>query len=267
MRLVTSSSITWSQWCSLSQQRLPAIVARAAGLYRVRSTSMDELLYIGQSNNLRRRILELRGAIQDSEMPWNDPHVAAARFWALLQNANHEFEISVARTTPDVIARKSLESLAISLYRAESGRSPEFNFGRMPDGWFPSSRRGKGIRGGFDPDITYSAHQDSIFSDQSDPTSADWLGLAWQPLDQLESSTAISGVYRALAPDRQSVVYIGESKDLRSRISTHSSNFESTWEYVVLDDSDHAQRLEIENDLIASHVAAVGAPPTRQFQN
>ena len=129
MRLVTSSSITWSQWCSLSQQRLPAIVARAAGLYRVRSTSMDELLYIGQSNNLRRRILELRGAIQDSEMPWNDPHVAAARFWALLQNADHDFEISVARTTADVIARKSLESLAISLYRADLGGAQSSTLG------------------------------------------------------------------------------------------------------------------------------------------
>ena len=166
MRLVTSSSITWSQWCSLSQQRLPAIVARAAGLYRVRSTSMDELLYIGQSNNLRRRILELRGAIQDSKMPWNDPHVAAARFWALLQNARHEFEISVARTTADVIARKSLESLAISLYRAQSGRSPGSTLGECPTRWFPSSRRGK-ESGGFDPDIR-TQRQDSIFSDQSD---------------------------------------------------------------------------------------------------
>ena len=228
---------------------------------------MDELLYIGQSNNLRRRILELRGAIQDSEMPWNDPHVAAARFWALLQNARHDFEISVARTSADVIARMSLESLAISLYRAESGRSPKFNFGRMPDGWFPSSRRSKGNRGGFDPDITYSPHQDSIFSDQSDPTSADWLGLTWQPLDKLEPSTAISGVYRAFALDRQSVVYIGESKDLGSRIATHASNFEATWEYAPLDRADHAQRLEIENDLIASHVAAVGVPPARQFQS
>ena len=170
MRLLTASSITWSQWCPLSQQRLPAIVPRAAGLYRMRSTSMDELLYIGQSNNLRRRILELRGAIQDSEMPWNDPHVAAARFWALLQSTHHEFEISVARTSTDVIARKSLECLAISLSRAESGRSPKFNFGRMPDGWVPSSRRAKGIRGGFDPEITYSAHQASIFSEQGDPT-------------------------------------------------------------------------------------------------
>jgi len=85
MGSLAANSISWSQWCPLSQQRLPAIVARASGIYRVRSTSMDELLYIGQSNNLRRRILELRGAIQDSEMPWNDPHVAAARFWALLK--------------------------------------------------------------------------------------------------------------------------------------------------------------------------------------
>ena len=94
-----------------SQQRLPDRCARCCS--PLRSTSMDELLYIGQSNNLRRRILELRGAIQDSEMPWNDPHVAAARFWALLQNANHESEICCSHN-PDVIARKSLESLAIS---------------------------------------------------------------------------------------------------------------------------------------------------------
>ena len=228
---------------------------------------MEELLYIGQSNNLRRRILELRGAIQDSEMPWNDPHVAAARFWALLQSTHHEFEISVARTSTDVIARKSLECLAISLSRAESGRSPKFNFGRMPDGWVPSSRRAKGIRGGFDPEITYSAHQASIFSEQGDPTSTDWLGLAWQTVDNLDPSQAISGIYRASALDHQSVVYIGESKDLGSRIATHASNFEATWEYVVLEDADHAQRLEIENDLIASHVAVVGAPPARQFRN
>ena len=228
---------------------------------------MDELLYIGQSNNLRRRILELRGAIQDSEMPWNDPHVAAARFWALLQDDHHEFEISVAHTTADVIERKSLESLAISLHRAETGWSPKFNFGRMPDGWFPSSRRGKGLRGGFDPDIRYSAHSASIFSEQGDPTSVDWLGLLWQGADNLDPSTAISGVYRAIVPGHPSLLYLGESRDLRRRISTHASNLEAAWEYAVLGDADHSQRLEIENDLIASHVAAVGIPPLRQFHN
>ena len=169
---------------------------RAAGLYRVRSTSMDELLYIGQSNNLRRRILELRGAIQDSEMPWNDPHVAAARFWALLQNANHEFEISVARTTPDVIARKSLESLAISLYRAESGRSPKFNFGRMPDGWFPSSRRGKGIRGASTLTSRTSAPRLNLPIRVTPHQQTGSVGLAARPARILDRNF---GVYRACA--------------------------------------------------------------------
>ena len=123
----------------------------------------------------------------------------------------------------------------------------------------PSSRRAKS--GGFNPDI---ATQRIVIFGKVIRRRLAWVGGG--NLSQAYYSTTISGVYR-VAPDRQSVVYIGESKDLRSRISTHSSNFEATWEYAALDRADHAQRLEIENDLIASHIAVVGAPPTRQFQN
>ena len=77
-------------------------------------------------------------AIQDSKMPWNDPHVAAARFWALPKCPSRVRDF-VARTTADVIARKSLKA---SLSRSEpnldgaqssTGECPTDGFHRLAE--------------------------------------------------------------------------------------------------------------------------------------
>jgi len=54
------------------------VIPKEPGLYRIRSTGKDFLMYIGETRRtLHERINELRHNIKPKgPMPWNDPHTA-----------------------------------------------------------------------------------------------------------------------------------------------------------------------------------------------
>ncbi len=57
----------------------------------------------------------------------------------------------------------------------------------------------------------------------AEPLSETWLGLAWTPFTLLPvKAPNVAGVYRLVKDQR--LLYVGESRSLRSRLSTHSKD-------------------------------------------
>ena len=260
-------NLEWSEWFPITERKLPPQLANESGIYQVRRAGQGNSDYVGQTNCLRRRILSLRVSLKDEEMPWSDPHVASARFWALLQEKEDELEASVAFVADNPVIRKSYESLTIAHHRKKFGCSPTLNFGRLPRGWVASSQRSKGKRGYFDPRIVYSEHAAPRFLTESEPREIGWLGLAWEVVESGSNGGKGAGVYRAVEKDSKENLYIGESSQVFNRIRLHRNIKGAEWQWVETSDLDHSQRLEIENDLIASSISSTGHPPPYQFQN
>ena len=134
----TTNEPSWSPWYPLSGASRSQDIPRAPGLYRIRRVDIPGLDYVGQTGVLRQRMGNLNNVYGDV-MPYNAPHTAGPGFWALRQDHDCEFEVSVAEVSGGVAVRKGIECLIISEHRVEHGRSPTLSFGRMPDGWTKSS--------------------------------------------------------------------------------------------------------------------------------
>src|SRR5579864_168658 len=54
---------------------------KKGGIYRIHMEGVPVLAYVGQSQDIRRRVNELRG-VSGSVMPFTDPHIAGPCLWA-----------------------------------------------------------------------------------------------------------------------------------------------------------------------------------------
>jgi hypothetical protein len=98
-------------WCSLpSTPWVPftagkeefRVIPKELGLYRIRPTGKDFLMYIGETQRaLHERLNEFRHNIKRKDlMPWNDPHTAAPSLWAWKDVEGFSYECSVAPLGP-----------------------------------------------------------------------------------------------------------------------------------------------------------------------
>jgi hypothetical protein len=285
--------IVWTPWRPLLGGWLDRSLPSGPGLYRIRRSGRDDVDYIGQTSlRLRDRLGMLRGVF-GAEMPYRDPHTVGPALWAIRHATQCDFEASVAGIEGDTPWRKAMECVAIALYRQEHGRSPTFNFGRMPSGYRMSSgnnsrlvQAGLRFRGG-PHDDTLPSHEPGIApvgTLDGDPTASDWCGHSWSPWRSINQAVSVlglraSGLYRLRAQDAQTMLYIGEGR-VRHRLVAHyrklagpeqrqgdifrsAGAFEAS---CVLNDHwlGH-QRLELETDLIAAHVLSTGTVPPAQF--
>lgn len=282
-KLGSQPDLVWSGWVPHRAASRNRDVSPAEGVYRIRRVGQQSLDYVGQTKALRRRLGMLNGIYGDA-MPYNDPHTAGPGFWALLQDEGCDFEVSVAEVTGGVVTRKGLESLVISTHRVEHARSPTLNFGRMPDGWTKSSgnnakliARGRRVRGGHDSSAIRVPDAPPPATLKVDPRSASWLGLEWRGFTTSPPQSGAVGVYRALRQEESSLVYVGQGR-IADRIKSHLAKGlnpahrqydyfagDLVWDWVELSRTQSTQLLEIENDLIASHVLLHGHPPSAQF--
>lgn len=172
----------------------------------------------------------------------------------------------------------------MSEHRAEFGRSPTANFGRMPDGWVKSSGNnrqlagaGRLVRGHPDPRATRPADHPPVLDLGRDPTAPDWAGLPWSAWSPPLAGEATTGVYRIRRPGDERIVYVGQGL-VRARLAAHvakgrrtdhrqhavfSQSVDCSW--VALPGRSSAQLLEVECDLIASHALVTGPGPAAQF--
>jgi hypothetical protein len=285
--------LAWTEWRPLNGAWKGSLVPTTAGLYRIRRAGRDDLDYIGQTGSgtmtLRKRLAMLAGVFA-AEMPYGDPHTAAPALWAFVQGGA-VLDVSTATVEGATPWRKGLEAVAIALYRQQHGCSPSVNFGRMPPGYAMSSGNntelvatGKRFRGARTAD-THPCHALGVPSPGAldGPTQrTEWCGLRWsrwQPLqDAAEDVRRATGVYRMRGDDRESLLYVGQGV-IGARLAAHLRKCSDTTNiqggvfasarrlecsYVVNDAwVDHHQRLEVENDLIASHVLTLGSHPDR----
>ncbi len=270
----------WNQHDGASRNRdIPAL----PGVYRIRRVGQQSLDYIGQTAHLRRRMGNLNGIYGDL-MPYNAPHTAGPGFWAILQDEGCDFEVSVAEVEGGVAARKGLECLLVSEHRVEHSQSPTLNFGRMPNGWTKSSDNtarlvaaGRRHRGHRDSSAIRVPDAPPPATLQDDPRAATWLQFRWLDLADSPPPGGTVGVYRAMRPDTEGLVYIGQGR-IADRINNHLAkgndpghvqreffSGDLTWGWVSLPNVHRTQLLEVENDLIASHVLVHGHPPEAQF--
>ena len=253
-------------------------------MYRVRVTGKGELAYLGQSSNLRSRIGALK-TLYRPEIPLSDPHTAAPCLWVMRTEQAAAFELSFCGAPIEVASRKGLECVAVTEYRELAGHSPAANFGRMPDGWIKSSgnnatvtARGGPFPGYQDPSAHRSIDHVCVLDRERDPSAPAWGGLVWSGWADVGRAPAARGVYRVKLPGADDLTYIGQGH-IRDRLLAHHvkggdplhrqrSGFPAgmlaSWS--ILDGTEPQQLLELECDLIASHVLWHDRAPAVQFQ-
>lgn len=267
-------ALTWSDWVPFgdSQTHLKAL-PKVAGLYQIRRISANDLCYIGETGrNLRERLGSALTGVAQEVMPFNDPHTAAPGLWCYRQEG-YQFE---CRAAPIALARRdrrALETYLIWHHRLEFGYSPLCNLGRFHPDFTRSGSRKSNRRGGRlgDKEPRNLAGSPSIepLTATGETAGADWMGLIWTPFGPLSqcSPPGSAGLYRIMV--NGSVVYVGESERLRTRIVAHrkrdwgGATEISYWAFPG--PVPHHHRLEIENDLIAGYIHERGTPPQLQF--
>ena len=270
--------LNWTKWIKLktrSQER--KIIPLALGVYRVRPFNKNFLAYIGQTNNLKRRISMLALNSYKQEMPWNDPQPAAPNLWVWRQEQGWDYEVSVA-ATPELTRQNSegLECMLLWKYRLERGESTLCNHGRFHPDYIKSSNRSKGQRG---RKLNSSEPRNPAGGPSCPPlrplnthTSSDWMELSWTAFKKLKTAGLLPdnpGVYKLVDLANQELLYVGETNNLRSRLNQHKRKFlEAAFSYVNLSpEMFHYERLEMENDLVGYHYHMTGKSPTCQFGN
>lgn len=160
------------------------------GIYAIWGDGDPYWAYVGQSNNLLKRIQQLQGIFQAREMPFTDPHKCAPALWSWMQSRpDLHLEVAVAPLAGvSAYWRQGFETFVIAWHRWHFGCSPHWQFGRMPRGWAPSTERKRGVRGKAIPaEVVFTCHRPGIapltnlFDDHSDPLSEHWAGHHWSP--------------------------------------------------------------------------------------
>lgn len=275
--------LSWTPWQSLRESWSDRALPATPGLYRLRHAGQPQLLYIGQTGRtLRQRLVDLR-AVFGAEMPYRDPHTAGPALWAHRQLFSEELEVSVATVEGPDPYRKAVEAYVISEHREGFGRSPALNFGRMPPGYSMSSQRREGVRGQLTTREDAN-HQAGVppFGPLASALDEHWCGHVWSPwvasaeVPALLASGEV-GLYRIRSGSTGRVLYLGQGR-LRSRLGAHFAKptshiqgaifraeplLQASWT-LVPGLSGH-QLLELENDLIASHLLVTATVPAAQF--
>ncbi|MDC5757534.1 hypothetical protein OPW41_14345 [Vibrio europaeus] len=271
----------WSNWLPLAGglEVFRKIPNKKAGLYRVRTSQLDELVYIGQTGRcLRERLRALRKGAYAEVMPWNEPHTAAPNLWIWRHEEQFEYEFSFMTTSLDTPQRQGMEDYFLWRHRHERGRSTLCNYGRFHRSWTkPSNKKqgrlgGKILSGELNPAGLVSStplHPTGRSSDDS------WMGLSWSQLKPLDIShldlvPQHPIVYRIQDASTLEVIYIGETKKGRDRLKAHARK---DWcgrfvcfSYVDdLDLSESVLRHEFEVDLIGAFFEEQGRVPLFQY--
>ena len=272
--------LAWSHWASHTHSKRDfPLLTNEPGLYRVRAIGADSLMYIGQtSRSVRKRQGQLITYLRDPEqMPFNDPHTAAPNLWAWADATGMEFESSGAVFHGSKQEREGKEIYLLWQYRLEAGRSTQCNFGRFHEDYVKSKSHSTGIRG---RKLAVGERNPAGGSSlpplqaQGQPTGPDWMGLSWEePLalqpDSVRSIENTPCLYRILNRDGTDVIYIGQTKQAKTRLTAHAKRDRGERDFFSVCYQDSAilphQIKELENDLIGAYYGEAGRVPVSQI--
>lgn len=263
--------LDWTKWIPLdsplkdSQKCIP----KTAGFYRVKSPNEPVLLYLGQTGrDLRERTRSLAKGVYQSidNPPWNDPHTAAPLIWAYRHESGNSIEVSIAERGLTYSERQCFEDALLYSHRCLAGTSTLFNHGRWHSWWTRPSNRKKGV-------VTRRRKSPQVYPSlppaigDPDAMSLKWLGLNWSEyFADAKNAPKIEGIYRLTVGNV--VVYLGESKSLRNRLSSHlsSERFDGCqYSYCAMPDAQPHHLKERETDMIGAYYLAYGVPPSQQY--
>lgn len=277
--------LKWSQWLDLHAiEQLRENIDRRPGVYRVRHSDRDGLLYIGETTDLDDRVTNgLAKGINSSEEPQGGNHDATPRLWRVADVLGPGLEVSVA--TPPFAAdkrhRRGLEATLVSIARRELGQTPTVMLHRWPtadsDGSIQANHN-DGLAAGSDqflPPLEWTAWRAV--------TSGDWMGLEWTDPLPLTERSDFDGVnhciYRVWSENGhgsewdRSLRYIGTTESPVARFFNLAQQYDSDTRISVAElnnmSTDDVERQrefeEAKYDLLGAHYLATGAPPKDQF--
>ena len=275
------NTLTWSDWYPLDggTEVYRNVPTKQAGLYRIRTSQFNSLIYIGQTGRcLRERVRALRKGVYSEDMPYNDPHTAAPNLWVWRVEDQLDFEFSYLTTDIETFERQGLEDYFLWRHRQEKGCSTLCNYGRFHRLWIKPSNKKQG-RAGRKLSLGAVNPAGVLSSTPLEPcaTSADsnWMGLTWSQPAILENIYIkqvpnIPAVYRLINANSGAVVYLGESEKLANRLQAHAMK---NWRGLPLlfsfaDElnlSEPHLRHEIEVDLIGAYFEEHKCVPMFQY--
>lgn len=283
----TWGELQWTPWVPFSRPSDFRALPAGPGMYRIRALNGNTLFYLGETGrSLRERLGDLRRNTMKDTMPYNDPHTAAPSLWAWRHAEGIEFECSaapVALANDQEEARRLREGLEFYLlwqYRLVTGASTQCNHGRFHPRYRKSTDRKKGLQGyrlpDEEPDNPAGGPSLPPLQLVATPLALNWMGLAWSayaPLGHGALPPGVPkspGVYKIFNQDGEELLYIGESKNLRDRLTTHAAK---DWQHSTVHfsyvefpgDTPAYQRHEIENDLLGGFYAQTKQIPLFQL--
>jgi hypothetical protein len=249
-------SLPWSPWVPFSATKEEfREIPKEPGLYRIRETGKDFLMYIGETRRpLHQRLHELRIELARAEqMPWSDPHAEAPALWAYQserppvsevespQDAGpgdspeaepapaplSGYECSAAPLDASGAGRRGMESFLIYRYRQEYGASPLCNLGRFHPRYRSSGTRNGASRGGKlgeeQKDNPAGGPSLPPLAAAGTPGDANWMGLPWSGREPLVEETcrdapAGPGLFILSDAASQEILSIGQSGRCADRL-------------------------------------------------
>jgi len=270
----------WSAWEPLTSNDISA--PTLPGIYRIRHPEFEGYIYVGETQDLRRRLYQLARGISNESRPYRDPHTAAPCCHDIAEKFGDEFEVSYARPVgvADPTTRKGIEAAVVAAHRRDCNSSPVAQFGNVLPGYKLPNYRGQGNGNDadeYETDDHYESASPLQWFRFQQVTDSEWMGLDWgfsRPLEnRLNFESPDRALYRIGLPDEKGLAYIGQTTALTDRLRAHEERFGGDARVSVVDITDHLtekekeknQLHELETDLIGAHMFAVGSPPQSQF--
>ena len=266
----TWQNLPWSPWISFAADKHEFHeIPHEPGLYRIRPTGKDFLMYIGETKRtLHQRLHDLRMELKNKDlMPWSDPHTEAASLRAWQDAEGFAYECSAAPLDATVNGRRGMESFLLYRYRQECGTSPLCNFGRFHPRYRRSTTRQEHFRGGKlgdgQKDNPAGGPSHPPLTPTGKPEDPEWMGLTWSGFERLvpekiRDVPAGPGLYILRESGSQEILSIGQSGMCANRLVDHTRK---SWDGKELQFSFYCventilphQLRELENDLIGNY--------------
>lgn len=273
--------LVWSEWLPLNGgvEVYKSVPAKQSGLYRIRAVGKKGLIYIGQTGRcLRERLRALRSGVYAQEMPYNDPHTAAPNLWVWLKEEGYEYEFSFLVSDLDTPQRQGLEDFFLWSHRKEFGFSTLCNYGRFHKQWIKPTNKKQGRKGERFSGGRFNSSgltSSDVLKHIGKSNDVSWMGLDWSEPSLLNTVSVnmlgnAPAVYRIMDSLSREVIYIGETKELQSRLKSHAKKLwkgEKTL-FSFAQDIDLSQahlRHEIEVDLIGAYFEENQRVPCFQY--
>ena len=272
--------LMWTSWVPFSTtSRTLDSIPETPGLYRIRPTGQDFLMYVGWTGgSLRQCFSGIRQNTTRPVMPWNDPWPVAPALWAWKDAKGFAYEFSAAPYEYTPVEQTGAECYLAYRYRLEHHESPLCNFGRFHRKYRRPSDQKDGVAGGKllpdEPLNPAGGPSASPLAVTGKPGEPGWMGLSWSPMRILKTHTSAGvppdqGYYLIFDASTRAVLAIGRSENCAQELFAISKN---PWDNRELAFSfvsepkpipDHNFR-ERENDLIGNYIEQYGMVPEYQ---